>query len=562
MPSHRQKCNLRHLCRFAALALIVWLVNRSHQQYLKEVAAQERTIELTEAQQLFENAHSTKPLPNDPEVLEVKDEEGTVLGKLTQTSPQGDASIGFSGPTNLLVALDESGLVQQVSIRSSGDTVDHVDAIVEEPAFLRQFVGKSQEEIAKGMDVDAVSGATLTSLAIADALALRFGAKSKASRFPESITIEEVTAYFSTASTLVPSKTHPSLQDVLDAEGTLLGQVGRTSPYADQVIGYQGPVDTLLAIGPDGKLIAMKARSSFENQPYADYPNDDAYFASLFQGRTVPELAKMDLVAEEVEGVSGATMTSMAMAEGIVKTADAWEGERTKTEESKPLVNWKLRDTGSLVVILLGGMVAFTRFGKHKKFRLVHQILLVGYLGLINGDVLSQAMFAGWMQSGIPWQRAPVLALLTLAALLVPMATGKPFYCHQLCPHGAAQQWMSKIWKSPVQIPARLSKILEYLPVALLGFVLVVAFHKLKFPLAALEPFDAYIWEVAGVATITIAIVGLIASAFVPMAYCRYGCPTGLFLKLFEYRRNDKTWSRRDYLAFGFLGLSLILYNL
>jgi NosR/NirI family nitrous oxide reductase transcriptional regulator len=317
-----------------------------------------------------------------------------------------------------------------------------------------------------------------------------------------------------------------------------------------------------LAIGPDGKLIGMKARSSFENQPYADYPNDDAYFASLFQGRTVPELAKMDLVAEEVEGVSGATMTSMAMAEGIITTADAWEGERTKTEESKPLVNWKLRDTGSLAVILLGGMVAFTRFGKHKKFRLVHQILLVGYLGLINGDVLSQAMFAGWMQSGIPWQRAPVLALLTLAALLVPMATGKPFYCHQLCPHGAAQQWMSKLRKTPVQIPAGLSKMLEYLPVALLGFVLVVAFHKLKFPLAALEPFDAYVWEVAGVATITIAIVGLMASAFVPMAYCRYGCPTGAVLKLFEYRRNDKTWSRRDYLAFGFLGVSLILYNL
>ena len=65
----------------------------------------------------------------------------------------------------------------------------------------------------------------------------------------------------------------------------------------------------------------MTIRSSFENQPYADYPNDDAYFESLFTGRTIAKLADMNLTEEEVEGVSGATMTSMAMAEGIVKTA-------------------------------------------------------------------------------------------------------------------------------------------------------------------------------------------------------------------------------------------------
>lgn len=558
--SLRQKVNLRHLCRFLALALIVWLVNRSHQQFRKEVTEQGQPIELSEARQLFPTAHSLESKEGTGD-LQVRDEEGESLGRLTQTSPQGDTSIGFSGPTNLLVAWDEQGQVVEVAIRSSGDTSDHVDAIVESPPFFRQFVGKSRGDLAEMNDVEAVSGATLTSLAIVDSLRLRFGGQAQVSRFPQSLTVEEVSPHFPKASKLEPSKTHPGLLDVLDADGQLLGKVGRTSPYADQVIGYQGPVDTLLAIGLDGKLIGMKARSSFENKPYAEYPNDDAYFVSLFEGRSVEELAKMDLVAEEVEGVSGATMTSMAMAEGIVKTADAWEKERARAEQYRPLVHWKLRDTGSLCVIVLGCVVAFTRVGKQKRVRLVHQVLLVGYLGLINGDVLSQALFAGWAQSGVPWQRAPVLALLTLAALLVPMATGKPFYCHQLCPHGAAQQWVGKIRKSPVHLPAKMGKILELLPVVLLGFVLLVAFHKLEFPLAMLEPFHAYVWEVAGAATITIAIVGLVASAFVPMAYCRFGCPTGALLKLFEYRRNDQGWSRRDYWTFTFLGLALLLYN-
>jgi NosR/NirI family nitrous oxide reductase transcriptional regulator len=559
--SHRQKINPRHLCRFLALVIIVWLVNRSHQQYRQEMAEQGQPIELSEARQFFPAAHSLESKEGTG-ILQVFDEKGELLGTLTQTSPQGDASIGFSGPTNLLVALDEKGYVGKVGIRSSGDTSDHVDAIVETPVFFEQFKGKSLEALAELDDVEAVSGATLTSLAIADALRLRFGGQSQVSRFPVPLGVEEVHPYFVTASKLEPSKTHTGLQDVLDADGQLLGKVGRTSPYADQVVGYQGPVDTMLVLDPDGKLIGMKARSSFENKPYADYPNDDAYFASLFKGRTVDQLAQMDLVAEGVEGVSGATMTSLAMAEGIVKTANAWEKQRLREEQSPPFVNWRLRDTGSLVVILLGGFVAFTRAGKKRRIRLVHQVLLIGYLGLINGDVLSQALFAGWAESGVPWQRAPVLALLTLAALLVPMTTGKAFYCHHLCPHGAAQQWIGKIRKSPIHLPARWGKALELLPVVLLGFVLLVAFHKLEFPLVMLEPFDAYVWEVAGAATITIAIVGLVTSAFVPMAYCRFGCPTGALLKLFESRRNDKGWSRRDYLTFTILGLAILLNSL
>jgi polyferredoxin len=187
-------------------------------------------------------------------------------------------------------------------------------------------------------------------------------------------------------------------------------------------------------------------------------------------------------------------------------------------------------------------------------------VLLVCYLGLVNGDILSQALFAGWAQNGVPWERAPVLALLTLAALLVPMATGKSFYCHQLCPHGAAQQWMRKLRKSPVRLPIRLGKTLEWIPVLLLFAVLFVALSSSAFPLVNLEAFDAYVWEVAGVAAITIALVGLVASAFVPMAYCRYGCPTGALLKLFEFGPSEHGWNRRDYLSFALLGFALLIY--
>ena len=269
-----------------------------------------------------------------------------------------------------MVIWDEEDRVSSVSIRSSGDTVDHVDAILEKPDFFKQFEDKTREELAGLRKIEAVSGATLTSMAIADAVALRFGGEKKVGRFPKPIDLEEVKKYFKTASELTPSKTHPSLLEVIDENGTILGQAGRTSPNSDQVIGYQGPVDTLLAFDQNCSLQGMRIRSTFENQPYADYPIDDAYFESLFTGRTIAELADMNLTEEEVEGVSGATMTSMAMAEGIVKTAGDWEEESLSSlNATKPVVYWKARDYGSLSIILFAGFVAFTRRGKTKFFR-------------------------------------------------------------------------------------------------------------------------------------------------------------------------------------------------
>ncbi len=392
---------------------------------------------------------------------------------------------------------------------------------------------------------------------------MRFGGEKKASRFPNPIQLNEITDYFPTASELIPSATHPSLLDVYDATNTKLGMVGRSSPHADQIIGYQGPVDSLLVMESNGTLKAMTIRSSFENQPYADYPKDDAYFASLFTGRSIPQLADMNLTEEEVEGVSGATMTSMAMAEGIVKTAASWELERTSVlNAEQSSINWKARDYGSLAVLLFAGFVGFSKRGKTKFFRICLQVLLVGYLGLMNGDILSQALFAGWAQSGVPWERAPILALLSLAALLVPMATGKAFYCHQLCPHGAAQQWMRKFRKKPVRLPKGLDGILKYVPIGLVVVVVFLAFTASAHTVAILEPFDAYVWEVAGGVTIAIALISLVASAFVPMAYCRYGCPTGTVLKLFEFKKGDEGWNTRDYLSFSLLVLALVLYSL
>ena len=107
---------------------------------------------------------------------------------------------------------------------------------------------------------------------------------------------------------------------------------------------------------------------------------------------------------------------------------------------------------------------------------------------------------------------------------------------------------------------ASLDAGLRYLPAALIALVLAVTILRLPIDLASIEPFDAYLVRAAGVATITIALVGVIAAAFVPMAYCKYGCPTGMLLYFVRSHGRADRFARRDWAAGAMVCLAFALY--
>ena len=100
--------------------------------------------------------------------------QGERLGYLVQTAPDSDPFLGFSGPTNLLIGCTPDDRIRGVAILHSADTRDHVELVDRDPRFLSAFAGRSWTEAA-AVEVDAVSGATLTSLAILQGLRQRLG---------------------------------------------------------------------------------------------------------------------------------------------------------------------------------------------------------------------------------------------------------------------------------------------------------------------------------------------------------------------------------------------------
>jgi NosR/NirI family nitrous oxide reductase transcriptional regulator len=161
----------------------------------------------------------------------------------------------------------------------------------------------------------------------------------------------------------------------------------------------------------------------------------------------------------------------------------------------------------------------------------------------------------------VPWQTAAGLVLLAGAALMVPWFSRQPFYCHHLCPHGAAQEIIGRLrpkrWT--VTLPADVVRALGFLPGALLALTIIIALTAVPFDLAGIEPFDAYLFRTAGAATLVVAAIGLLASCFIPQAYCRFGCPTGALLNFVRARGPTDRFSPRDALAGALLAVAVAL---
>lgn len=334
---------------------------------------------------------------------------------------------------------------------------------------------------------------------------------------------------------------------VRDAAGERIGYAARTMPVAESVKGYSGPSDVLLVFDVAEALLGVSVRHSYDTPSHVEDVKKDYGFMEQWNGMSWAEIGALDgldaagLEAREIHGVSGATRTSEAVARGMAM--------RMAAEPAPPGFRFRWMDALLLGVAGLGCVLAFfpgAKWQRGERRRVGLQVLMVVALGVIAGDLLAQSLFMSWTQHGVPWRTLPGLVVLAAVALLVPWGTGKKVYCTHICPHGHLQRWLVKVM--PAKWRLRLARdekwSFKVFPALVLVAVLVVVMLRLPLDLAGFEPFDAWTLKGAGVATLTVAGVGLVYSLFVPMGYCAHACPTGFLLDL--VRRERAGFVKRD----------------
>jgi len=487
------------------------------------------------------------------------DENQETVGLVARTLPIANDVIGYRGPTESLLLFNPDLNLISVTLLQSADTEEHVTAVKAEQTFFKQFESWVWGGPAAGTQIDAVSGATLTSLALAEGILKRIGGERPSLLFNQPITIQEIQDWFPEAVEL-----NNKSGEVRNSRGELVGSVIRTGPLSDDLSGYQGPTEMLLKVSPSGIVEAIRIRTSFDNEPYVDYVRTEAGFWAIFEGKTIAELSAFDPQAAGVEGVSGATMTSLIVADTVVAATKELQktgtSAKTKTTSWVGPIRWTVADILTISTLVFAATLKFAGVYRRRLFRRIWLIWVVIIIGFWAGNLVSMALIAGWSAEGVAWRLAPGLAAITCVAMLGPPLTKGNPYCNHLCPHGAIQQLIRPKPRSLryKKLTPALSRMMRRLP----GLTLCAAYIALvllpTIDLASWEPFHAYLFRIASWSSLAFAFATLAISAVLPMGYCRFGCPSG---RLLDYLKRTATSDRLqvgDAVAVGLLVFALL----
>ena len=234
-------------------------------------------------------------------------------------------------------------------------------------------------------------------------------------------------------------------------------------------------------------------------------------------------IKQSEAISHEVDIVSGATITSVAIISGV-KSAMAGR---------KITANYNLFSVENLLSFLLLMLLTFVYF-KPKwllKYRTILQVLSIVVFGFWLTRLLSLGQILSWFSTGINWKAQLFIGIVFILSVLLPVFFGRAFYCSWVCPYGAAQELCGKVNSKKINLSARTKRILNYTRETIFFAILIILWVGFIFDVSLVEPFAAFSITKASYFTMGLAGVFLIISLFVPKAWCNYFWPTGYLLE-------------------------------
>ena len=135
-------------------------------------------------------------------------------------------------------------------------------------------------------------------------------------KLPE-LPVENVKPYFADAAKTKAIDT--AYYEVKNAKGAKLGTVLYSSPYSDNVKGFNGPTPLLIALDAEGLIKNVVLLDNQETPNFAQRVVDGGLYEA-WNGLTVHEA-----LAKEVDAVSGATYTSTGVKNSLVTRLKAYQ---------------------------------------------------------------------------------------------------------------------------------------------------------------------------------------------------------------------------------------------
>lgn len=383
--------------------------------------------------------------------------------------------------------------------------------------------------------------------------------KNQQPKFNLNISLEDVNKYYEEADSI-------SLEDVnfyyVFNDGNIIGTVMNTSPYSDEIYGYNSVTPLNIYLDSCDKIVEVEMCENRESRGFVNKVINSGFLDS-WDGLTVEEAAK-----HHVDAVSGSTFSSTAMAQSLQTRMSLLSQQKAR------LYSWDwnlfIRQVCVLIVTVLATICFF--MPKPKKFknseswglgdlvtlRRISLLLSIAILGFWTNSLLSLSLFCNWLTNGVSLAIQLPILIIAILSIILPLVTKKAFYCQYLCPFGAAQEFAGlikakdeslkakdkdKSLKSKDKslkfslIKANVYKVFSVLRKVILLSLLIIFALGVGLDLSVVEPFPIFNYQSIGFGVAIFATVILILSIFIKKPWCNYLCPTGTLLESFRTLR-------------------------
>lgn len=137
-------------------------------------------------------------------------------------------------------------------------------------------------------------------------------------------------------------------------------------------------------------------------------------------------------------------------------------------------------------------------------------------------------------------------AFVLMMVVLVLSVLFGPVFCGWVCPFGSVQEWIGKLGKKLLGkrynnlIPAKADKVMRFLRYGVLALVIYVTATSAKLLFQNVDPyyalFNFYTGEVTVIAFVVLGVTAML-SLIVERPWCKYACPYGALLGIFNLFR-------------------------
>jgi hypothetical protein len=302
-----------------------------------------------------------------------------------------------------------------------------------------------------------------------------------------------------------------------------------TFPVAGEVRGYGGPMNLLVSVTNKG---VIKGVSLVESRETPSYIKGIEEWLARFRGLSI-----LHPLQAQLDTITGATITCRSIMETLDRTGKRIAGPVLGLPEAQVPApasqRWQqLRDVRlGLVIILLCFFVLAHRMAS-RTLRWACLIASFVMLGVYLNAPFSSLDVASLVQGEMPakgtlWRNALFVGVIAISVLW-----GQGF-CGYLCPFGALQEFLfiKKFRKRADSGTETAGRYLKFVILAVLLSLFLVSADTVWFESCLLQHvfrghMDSWIWALT--------LLVLAASIFFFRFWCRYLCPAGAFLALFN----------------------------